>query len=231
MTSWRGMQPPYAKAILTPDTAARTKQDYTQVSPMSDLILASASAVRRELLQQAGISVDVRPARVDEAALRDAMIHDGARPRDVADALAEMKARKVASVFSTARVVGCDQILALGDQIFSKPQDVDDARLQLRKLRGRAHHLYSAVVLYDQGQPVWRHISTARLVMRDVSDTYLEAYLGRNWPAVAQSVGGYMLEAEGVRLFTEIEGDYFSVLGLPLLPLISYLSQRGFIAS
>jgi septum formation protein len=198
---------------------------------MPDLILASASVVRLNLLRNAGIEVEARPARVDEAALREAMVDDQANPRDVADALAEMKARKVAMANPAARVVGCDQVLALGREIFAKPQDMEDARAQLRALRGRAHHLHSAVVLYDQGQPVWRHVGTARLVMRDFSDGYLDDYLGRNWPAVGQSVGGYMLEAEGVRLFSEIDGDYFCILGLPLLPLISYLCQRGFIAS
>lgn len=199
--------------------------------PELPIILASASAIRLHLLVNAGLTVTARPARVDEVAARQALAHDAAKPRDIADALAEMKARKVAASQPAALVLGCDQVLALGDRLLSKPESEGDALHQLKDLRGQTHALHSAIVLYHEGQPIWRHIGTAKLTMREASDSYLDGYLQRNWPAVAQSVGSYMLEGEGVRLFTGIEGDYFTVLGLPLLPLLSYLALRGFIQS
>ena len=116
-------------------------------------------------------------------------------------------------------------------QVWSKPADLSQARQQLQTLRGQTHHLLSALVLYHDAKPVWRHIGSAKLTMASFSDTYLDAYLSRNWPTVATSVGAYQLEAEGIRLFTAIEGDYFTILGLPLLPLLSYLALRGFIPS
>lgn len=199
--------------------------------PDHPIILASASAIRLQLLVNAGLAATARPARIDEEAARQAMALDDARPRDIADALAELKARKVAISQAPALVLGCDQVLALENRLLSKPASQDEARRQLQDLRGRTHHLHSAIVLYQHAQPIWRHIGTAKLTMHNVSDSYLDAYLQRNWPAVGQSVGSYMLEGEGVRLFSEIEGDYFTILGLPLLPLLSYLSLRGFIAS
>jgi septum formation protein len=110
-----------------------------------------------------------------------------------------------------------------------KPDTLDDARDQLIRLRGHKHALHSALVVFDHGQPVWRHIGTARLTMRDFSDDYLDAYLSRNWPQIGYSVGGYMIESEGIRLFATVEGDYHTILGLPMLPLLSWLSLRGFI--
>lgn len=199
--------------------------------PDQPLILASASPVRLELLRNAGIVVVAQAARVDEVAARQAMSHERAKPRDVADTLAEMKAMKVARNHPAGLVLGCDQTLALDDQVLSKPEDMDDARRQLMSLRGRSHQLHSAIVLFHEGRPVWRFIGTAKLTMRDVTDNYLETYLARTWPAVSGSVGSYMLEGEGIRLFSEVEGDYFTILGLPLLPLLSYLCARGFIES
>lgn len=196
-----------------------------------DLILASASPIRRELLQNAGLTVSAIPPRVDEDAIRAAMIGDGANPRDIADTLAEAKARKVAGKHPDALVLGCDQILAKGAQIFAKAETLDQARAQLCDLRGQTHQLLSALVLYDAGEPIWRHVSVARLTMRDLSDAYLDDYLSRQWPSVADAVGCYKLESEGARLFTEIEGDYFTVLGLPLLPLLNFFALRGFIPS
>jgi septum formation protein len=195
------------------------------------LILASSSSIRLQLLQNAGLEVSAQPARVDEDALRQSLEAEGAMPRDVADALAEMKAAKLAQKLPQALVLGCDQVLDFKGRIFSKPRSPDEARDQLQSLRGHTHSLLSAAVLYDGAKPVWRHVATARLTMRGFSDAYLDDYLGRNWPEIGHSVGGYMLEAEGVRLFDRIEGDYFTILGLPLLPLLSYLSTRGFIAS
>ncbi len=198
---------------------------------MTPLFLASPSAIRLTLLQNAGVAVQAHPARVDEHALRAALQAESASPRDIADALAEAKALKLAQRHPQALVLGCDQILALGPQLFSKPQTRDEARQQLRDLSGQTHQLLSAAVLYHEGQPIWRHVGVARLTMRAFSDSYLDEYLDRTWPTIQNSVGGYHLEAEGIRLFSAIEGDYFTILGIPLLPLLSYLSLRGFISS
>lgn len=195
------------------------------------LTLASTSAIRLQLLQNAGIEVTALAARIDEDSIRHALEAEGAKPRDIADALAEMKAAKLSTRHPEALILGCDQVLDHRGRVFAKPQTIDEARAQLLALRGQTHSLLSAAVLYDGGQPIWRHVGEARLTMRSISDSYLEDYLHRNWPAISHSVGGYLLEAEGVRLFDRIDGDYFTILGLPLLPLLSYLATRGFIAS
>lgn len=170
------------------------------------------------------------PARIDEEALRESLEAEGATPRDVADALAEAKALKLAMKFPEDLVLGCDQVLALGPRIFAKPQSPEDARAQLEDLAGKTHQLLSAMVLYHRGAPIWRHVGTARLTMRPATD-WLDGYVARNWPEISHSVGAYQLESEGIRLFSQIEGDYFTILGLPLLPLLTYLSLRGFIPS
>lgn len=195
------------------------------------LILASASEIRADLLQKAAISHTVYPARIDEAAVKASLAAEQASPRDIADTLAELKAQKTAAKFPNDLVLGCDQVLAFDRQILSKPQTKDEAHHQLRQLRGKQHQLLSAAVLYEEGQPIWRHVGIVRLSMRDVSDTYLSEYVDRNWESIQHAVGAYKLEEEGVRLFTRIDGDYFHVLGLPLLELISYLSLRGTLKS
>lgn len=195
------------------------------------LILASQSAIRARLLAQAGVQVDALPARIDEAAIRAALELESATPRDISDALAEMKARKLADRHPDAVVIGCDQVLEFRKTVFGKPETPEEARAQLMTLRGQTHKLLSAVVVYDRAQPVWRHVGEVRLTMRDFSDAFLDEYLSRNWPEVHDSVGAYKLEAEGIRLFSAVEGDYFTVLGLPLLPLLAWLGMKGYIAS
>lgn len=200
-------------------------------TPPRPLLLASSSAIRLSLLQNAGLAVTAQPARIDEDSIRRALELEGAHPRDIADTLAEMKARKLADRQPEALVLGCDQVLEFDRRAWAKPETPAEARAQLLQLRGQTHRLLSALVLYDRGEPIWRHIGRADLTMRSFSDDWLDAYLSCNWDSIRHSVGAYKLEEEGVRLFTRIEGDYFTILGLPLLPLLSYLESRGFIAS
>lgn len=198
---------------------------------MTRLILASASATRKKMLADAGVLVEAMAARIDEESIRAALEAEGAKPRDVADTLAEMKARKLAERNPEAVVIGSDQVLEFGGAVWGKPESPDAAKAQLQALRGKTHKLISAVVLYDRGEPVWRHVGEVRLTMRAFSDEYLENYLARNWDEVRHCVGAYQLEAEGARLFAQVDGNHFTVLGMPLLPLLNYLAQRGFIAA
>ncbi|KPA19840.1 Maf-like protein YceF [Shimia sp. SK013] len=191
------------------------------------LVLASGSAIRAQLLRNAKVVFDINPGRVDEDMIRRSLEAEGAPPRDIADALAESKARKISVKTPGALVLGCDQVLDFQGAVLSKPIDADHARAQLTQLRGQRHMLHSAAVLYENGEPVWRFVGTVRLFMRKFSDAYLDAYLARNWDSIRHSVGGYKLEEEGVRLFEKIDGDYFTVLGMPLVEILSYLTLRG----
>ena len=192
------------------------------------IVLASSSSTRAEMLRAAGVSVELRPARIDEAAVKDSLLTEGAKARDVADTLAEMKALRSAGPGLT---LGADQVLGHGGALLSKPERPEDAVAQLRRLRGGQHRLISAAVIVEDGQPVWRHVSEVRMVMRALSDAYVDDYVARNWDSVRDAVGAYKLEEEGARLFERVEGDYFTVLGLPLLPVLGYLATRGVIAT
>ncbi|MCH8467633.1 MAG: Maf family protein [Roseinatronobacter sp.] len=182
------------------------------------------------MLAYAGVAPVIQAARVDEDCIRAALLAEEASPRDIAYALAEAKARKVSGRNPGRLVLGCDQVLAYKGAIYEKPGSSAQARAQLEALRGATHQLLSAAVLYLDGKPQWRHVGVARLTMRAFSDSYLDTYLARNWPGIGSSVGGYKLEEEGVRLFAQIQGDYFTILGLPLLELLNYLALRGEIA-
>lgn len=194
------------------------------------VILASKSAARRAVLDGAGVTYEATVAGVEEEAVKAAMLAEGASPRDVADALAELKAVKV----SRARpglVIGADQTLEFEGGLYDKAETVAAARDRLTALRGKPHRLHSAVVVARDGQPIWREMATATLTMRDFSDGFLDDYLAREGEAALGSVGCYRLEGPGAQLFAKIEGDYFAILGLPLLGLLDLLRRHGEIAA
>ncbi|WP_420585533.1 Maf family protein [Ruegeria sp.] len=193
------------------------------------IILASGSSIRAQLLENAGVPFSVQVARVDEDTMKRALLAEEASPRDIADALAEMKARKVSDKNPGMMVLGCDQVLDFDGQLLSKPETPEDALAQLKMMRGKRHMLLSAAVIYQDGEPIWRHVGQVRLRMRMSSDAYLRDYIDRNWDSIRHAVGAYKLEEEGVRLFATIDGDYFNVLGMPLLELLNYLAVKGVI--
>jgi septum formation protein len=198
---------------------------------IEELILASASPVRARLLSGAGIEVRVEPAAVDEEAVKR-RFHDADRaPADCALALAEAKAGRIAERRDQALVIGADQILVCGSKWFDKPDGFGSARRQLQELRGRMHELVTAVCVMQQGTRLWHTVSRPRLSMRNFSDAFLDEYLAGEGTALLGSVGAYRLEGRGVQLFDWVEGDYFAILGLPLLELLGFLRDRRILAS
>ncbi len=193
------------------------------------IILASGSTIRAQLLKNAGVPFTVQMTRVDEDTMKRALLAEDAAPRDIADALAEMKARKVSDKSPGAMVLGCDQVLDFEGRLLSKPKTPEDALAQLKAMRGKRHMLLSAAVIYQDGEPIWRHVGQVRLRMRMSSDAYLRDYVDRNWDSIRHAVGAYKLEEEGARLFATIDGDYFNVLGMPMLELLNYLAVKGVI--
>jgi septum formation protein len=199
---------------------------------MGDLILASGSRYRREMLEAAGVPVRVVPAEVDEPAIRAALQDDNPEidAAEVAEVLARAKAGQVSARFPEAVVIGADQVLVCGGEIFGKPAGVGAARAQLMRLSGLAHALPTAVVLAEQGRTAWVHVEEPILTMRRFSEAFLDRYIEMAGAAVTETVGGYAIEGRGVQLFEKIEGDYFSIIGLPLIPLLEALRARGVIA-
>ncbi len=199
---------------------------------MTALVLASTSLSRQRLLRQAGLTFEIMAPHVDEGELKLALRSAGATARDVADALAQAKAIKVSSRLPGALVLGCDQVLSYGsDQLLDKPVDLAEARQHLVRLRGQPHQLICGAVIALNGQAIWRSVDTARLTMRPLSDAFIEDYLAREGDALLATVGAYRLEALGSQLFSKIEGDFFTILGLPLLPVLAYLRDRKVIQS
>jgi septum formation protein len=188
-------------------------------------ILASQSAVRRALLVSGGLAVETIPADLDERALQreSGLTH----PADIAALLAGEKARAVSLRHPGRIVIGADQTLALGETLFSKPADRAAAAVQIGRLAGKTHELHSAVSVMADGAPQFAHVSVARMTMRALTAQQIEAYLDEAGAAVTASVGAYQLEKTGVHLFERIEGDHFTILGLPLLPLFGFLRSRG----
>ncbi|GGL55181.1 Maf family protein [Wenxinia marina] len=198
---------------------------------MPDLVLASGSPTRADLLSRAGVTFDVDVPRLDEATIRDSLAAGGASPREIANALAEAKALRISARRPEAFVLGSDQVLDLDGRAVGKPEDEAEAVARIREMRGRTHRLQTAAAIALGGEVQWRHVTTVRLTMADRSDDWIAAYVSRNWPSIAGCAGGYQVEAEGIRLFSRIEGDYFAILGLPLLEVLTYLTLRNVLSS
>lgn len=196
---------------------------------MTAFILASSSAVRARLLRDAGVSFGVRPADLDEEAVKSTLRTQGVPAADFADALAEAKALNVSRVSPEALVLGCDQTLICGERLFDKPRDLAEARENLSFLRGKTHQLISALVLAKGEKIVWRHTERATLTMRAFSDGFLDDYIKSEGRQILTSVGCYQLEGRGSQLFDSVKGDYFTVLGLSLIPLLGALRDRGLV--
>ena len=188
----------------------------------TDIILASKSKIRASLLKNAGVSYIIADAGIDEEQVKLSYINEGYSPRDVADVLADMKAKKLSNRFPGKLVIGCDQII-------SKARNSNDLVHQLKTLEGNEHIVYSASVVYIDNKPEWRFIGSAKMTMRNLSHNFISKYVEENWTKIRHSVGGYEIESSGVSLFSKVDGDYFSVLGIPLLQLIDYLISRGVI--
>ena len=191
------------------------------------IVLASSSPFRKALLVNAGVDVEAVPASVDERALEAPLRGSGVSPEDVALVLAEAKAIDVSERRPAALVLGCDQTLSLGDEVFHKPADMEGARRHLLDLSGKTHQLNSAAVLARDGVVLWRHVGIASLTMRELDPAFIGRHLARVGEKALGSVGAYQIEGEGIQLFEKIEGDYFTIVGLPLLAVLAELRHLG----
>ncbi len=194
---------------------------------MPPLVLASTSPTRRRLLENTGLGFEAVSPGVDEEEVKLSLTASGASGAQIAETLAELKANRVSARFPQALVIGADQVLSCNGVLFDKPPDMDHARAQLQALRGKPHELLTAVCVAKAGGRVWHHNAVARLTMRAFSDAFLDDYLQRAGEDVLGSVGVYRLEGLGAQLFSRIDGDFFTILGLPLLPLLGFLREHG----
>ena len=196
----------------------------------SRIILASGSAIRRQIMEGAGLNFEVITKPVDEGAIKESMLAESARLRDIADALAEAKAMRVSRI-EPGLVIGADQIMVMDEQLYDKPVSMEAARERLLSMRGKVHYLLGAVVICENGVPVWRHMAKTKLSMREFSEAFLDDYLQEEGEQILSSVGAYRFEGRGAQLFSHVDGDFFSILGLSLLPVLDYLRIRGAILS
>jgi septum formation protein len=199
---------------------------------MMQLILASTSTARRAMLARAGVICDAMAPMVDEDTIKESLLEQGLGGRDIADALAEAKAVKLSGKNPTALVIGADQTLELDDgSLLDKPESPAQAIAQLTQMAGKTHKLFSAAVVAERGEPVWRFVATSRMILRPLSDTFIADYVERNWDDIRHCVGCYQIEGAGAQLFSQIQGSHFDIMGLPLLPLLGFLRERGIIAT
>jgi len=197
------------------------------ISARLALILASASGSRRRILESAGVAFNAQAANVDEEAVKTALQAEGAAAIEAAESLAELKAQRLSQLHPEALVIGADQILLCGDVWFDKPADMDQAAAHLRALSGKTHSLETALCLLRGGQRIWHHRAAPRLTMRRFDHDFIAGYLAAVGEAALTSVGAYQLEGRGAQLFSKIDGDFFAILGLPLLPLLDILREQG----
>ena len=191
----------------------------------TSIVLASGSTTRLRLLRNAAVPVIPDPARIDEDAVVAALLDEGANPREISTALAELKAQRISGKHPESLILGCDQVLEFDGMPVSKCGTPTEARDLLKRLRGQVHQLHSSAVVCRSGSLIWRHSATATITMKTYSDEYLDAYVARNAEVILDSVGCYLIEEEGIRLIAGISGDFFTVCGLPLLPLLAYLED------
>ncbi|MDZ3832031.1 MAG: Maf family protein [Sphingopyxis sp.] len=195
---------------------------------MTRLLLASQSSGRAAMLRAAGLDFETSPAHVDEEALTASLLAAGQTPRNIADALAEAKAVKISARLPGVTVIGADSTLALDDGgMLAKPESPEEAAAHLRRLAGNRHRLFSAAVAARDGAPVWRAIGEAKLWMRPLSDTFIDAYVARHWDSIRWTVGCYEIEGAGVQLFDRVDGDPWTIIGMPMLPLLGWLRAAG----
>lgn len=194
---------------------------------MNKIVLASTSRARARLLVDAGLSFEIDPPQIDETPIKEMMRVRGADAAELAEALAEAKALERTKHHPGAFVIGADQVLELDGEWYDKPESQEEAGSHLRTLRGRTHHLVSAVCVVRDGDRIWRHVETARLTVRTFSEEYLSSYLKEAGSQILESVGAYRLEGLGAQLFSRIDGNHFTILGLPLLPLLKFLRREG----
>ena len=199
---------------------------------MTQIILASTSNARRLMLAQAGVGCDAMAPMVDEVSIKQSLLDHKLKARDIADALAEAKAVKLSSKFPQALVIGADQTLeCAGGLMLDKPKSQADAIVQLTLMTKATHKLYSAVVVAERGEPVWRFVATSRMTVRPLSDPFIAEYVETNWDAIRHCVGCYQIEGAGAQLFSQIQGGHFDIMGLPLLPLLSFLREKGMLST
>ena len=195
--------------------------------PNKNLILASKSAARRALLDQAGIAYDCEPAAIDEAAIRDAAQSEGASPDDIAVLLAEMKGERIAAKHRDAMIISSDQLLVCDGVLYGKPKTFEQAHQQIAALSGKRHQLITAVMLFDNGRRIWHHIARPEITFHQLDDNAISDYLRHFGEDAFHSPGSYFLEGPGIHLFADIFGDYYAILGLPMMALLPQLKLHG----